>query len=91
MNQLQIKNIIENEFYLCIWDKFNENSKENLIKRANTWRKRFKKCDFETEILTKPEIILLVKSFTIPEFARKEGTDYRDNIVKIRRKFARIQ
>lgn len=85
------KNIIENEFYLCIWDKFNENSKENLIKRANTWRKRFKKCDFETEILTKPEIILLVKSFTIPEFARKEGTDYRDNIVKIRRKFARIQ
>ena len=85
------KNIIENEFYLCIWDKFNENSKENLIKRANTWRKRFKKCDFETEILTKSEIILLVKSFTIPEFARKEGTDYRDNIVKIRRKFARIQ
>ena len=85
------KNIIENEFYLCIWDKFGENSKENLIKRANTWRKRFKKCDFETEILTKSEIILLVKSFTIPEFARKEGTDYRDNIVKIRRKFARIQ
>ena len=85
------KNIIENEFYLCIWDKKEDNSKENLIKRANNWKKRFKKCDFETEILIKPEIILLIKSFTIPEFARKEGTDYRDNIVRIRRKFARIQ
>lgn len=85
------KNIIENEFYLCIWDKKEDNSKENLIKRANNWKKRFKKCDFETEILIKPEIILLMKSFTIPEFARKEGTDYRDNIVRIRRKFARVQ
>ena len=32
------------------------------------------------------DIILLAKSFTIPEFARKEGTDYKDNIVRIKRK-----
>ena len=85
------KNIIENEFYLCIWEKHGENARENLIKRANNWRQRFKNCDFETEILSKSDIILMIKSFTIPEFARKEGTDYRDNIVKIRRKFARVQ
>lgn len=83
------KNIIENEFYLCIWDKNSENVKENLIKRANVWKQRFKNSDFKTEILEKKDIILLLKSFTIPEFARKEDTDYSDNIVTIRRKIAR--
>lgn len=85
------KNIIENEFYLCIWCEDKENARENLIKRANNWKRRFKNCDFDTEILNKTEIILMVKSFTIPEFARKEGTDYSDNIVRIGRKVARIQ
>lgn len=84
------KNIIENEFYLCIWSKDGENAKENLMKRANNWKQRFNNCEFETQILNKTDSILMIKSFTIPEFARKEGTDYRDNIVKIRRKFARV-
>lgn len=84
------KNIIENEFYLCIWTKDEENAKENLLKRANNWKQRLKNCDFETQILDKTDIILMVKSFTIPEFARKEGTDYRDNIVRIGRNIARI-
>lgn len=83
------KNIIENEFYLCIWENNSDNVKEKLIKRANSWKKRFKDCGFETEILEKTQIILLVKSFTIPEFARKEDTNYADNIVKIRRQIAR--
>lgn len=80
------KNIIENEFYLCIWCREGENAEENLIKRANNWKQRFKNCDFDTEVLTKTELILMIKSFTIPEFARKEDTDYSDNIVTIRRK-----
>ena len=85
------KNIIENEFYLCIWTKDGENAIDNLLKRANNWKQRFKNCDYETEILNKSDIILMINSFTIPEFARKEGTDYRDNIVRIGRKFARVQ
>lgn len=83
------KNIIENEFYLCIWDNVSDNVEEKLIKRANTWKKRFKNCGFETIILEKTQIILLAKSFTIPEFARKEDTNYADNIVRIRRKIDR--
>ena len=83
------KNIIENEFYLLIWDNDSEDIKEKLNKRANTWMKRFKNCEFQTRILNKSEIILLVKSFTIPEFARKEDTNYDDSIVTIRRKVVR--
>ena len=85
------KNIIENEFYLLIWDNDSEDIKEKLNKRANTWMKRFKNCEIQTKILNKSEIILLVKSFTIPEFARKEDTNYDDSIVTIRRKVVRNQ
>lgn len=83
------KNIIENEFYLYIWEEDSDNVKEKLLKRANNWKKRFKDCGFETEILEKTQIILLAKSFTIPEFARKESVDYDDSIVRIRRRSAR--
>ena len=83
------KNIIENEFYLYIWEEDSDNIKEKILKRANNWRKRFKDCGFETEILEKTQIILLAKSFTIPEFARKESVDYDDSIVRIRRRSAR--
>lgn len=83
------KNIIENEFYLYIWEEDSDNVKEKILKRANNWKKRFKDCGFETEILEKTQIILLAKSFTIPEFARKESVDYDDSIVRIRRRSAR--
>ena len=80
------KDIIENEFYILIWQNDAENAEAELNKRANNWITRFRNCEIETQILKEKDIILLIKSFTIPEFARKEGTDYRDNIVQIRRK-----
>lgn len=83
------RNIIENEFYLYIWEDDSDNVKEKILKRANNWKKRFKDCGFETELLEKTQIILLAKSFTIPEFARKESVDYDDGIVRIRRRSVR--
>ena len=80
------KDIIENEFYLMIWTKENENAEKEINKRANNWISRLRNCELEAEVLDEKEILLLAKSFTIPEFARKEGTDYRDNIVQIKRK-----
>ena len=80
------KNIIENEFYIMIYDNFKDNIENELNKRANTWIKRLKNCELKSEVLEERDIILLIKSFTIPEFARTEGTDYADNIVKIKRK-----
>lgn len=81
------KNIIENEFYIMIYDKNKENIEMELNKRANNWISRLKNCNLKSNILDERDIILLVKSFTIPEFARTEGTDYADNIVKIKKEF----
>lgn len=83
---IENKNIIENEFYIMIFDVNKDNIEIELNKRANNWISRLKNCGFKSEILDERDIILLVKSFTIPEFARTEGTDYTDNIVKIKRK-----
>ena len=80
------KNIIENEFYIMIYENFKDNIENELNKRANNWIKRLKNCELKSEVLEERDIILLIKSFTIPEFARTEGTDYADNIVKIKRK-----
>jgi len=85
-NLVADKDIIENEFYIMIWEKDSENVETELNKRATNWVNKLKNCDLVSEILEEKEIILLVKSFTIPEFARTEGTDYADNIVKIKRK-----
>lgn len=80
------KNIIENEFYIMIYDYNKDNIENELMKRANNWINRLKNCGYRSNLLYEREIILLIKSFTIPEFARSEGTDYADNIVQIKGK-----
>ena len=80
------KNIIENEFYIMIYDSYKDNIENELMKRANNWINRLKNCGYRSDLLYEREIILLIKSFTIPEFARSEGTDYDDNIVQIKGK-----
>ena len=80
------RNIRENEFYIMIYDKTKDNIEIDLKKRANSWISKLKNSGYESEILNKREIILLIKSFTIPEFARVEDTDYDNNIVRITRK-----
>ena len=80
------KNIIENEFYIMIYDSYKDNIENELMKRANNWTNRLKNCGYRSDLLYEREIILLIKSFTIPEFARSEGTDYDDNIVQIKGK-----
>lgn len=86
MEIVENKNIIENEFYIMLSDNYRDNIEHELNKRVNSWINRLNNCELKCEVLEEREIILLMKSFTIPEFARTEGTDYTDNIVKIKRK-----
>ena len=69
-----------------LYDSCRDNIEHELNKRVNSWINRLNNCELKSEVLEERDIILLIKSFTIPEFARTEGTDYTDNIVKIKRK-----
>ena len=86
MEIVENKNIIENEFYIMLYDNYRDNIEHELNKRVNSWINRLNNCELKCEVLEERDIILLMKSFTIPEFARTEATDYTDNIVKIKRK-----
>lgn len=85
-NLVANKDIIENEFYIMIWTRYSEDAEIIINKKATNWISRLRNCELSGEILNEKDIIFLAKSFTIPEFARKEGTDYRDNIVQIKEK-----
>ena len=80
---MEDKNIIENEVFLCIWGTAIEGAEDELNRRANNWIIRLKSCDFYCEKVNEEGIILLVKSFTIPEFARTEDFNYKENIMRI--------
>lgn len=86
MEIVENKNIIENEFYIMLYDNYRDNIEHELNKRVNSWINRLNNCELRCEVLEERDIILLMKSFTIPEFARTETADYTDNIVKIKRK-----
>ena len=57
LNLVTNKEIIENEFYLVIWEKETEKSKIELQKRANNWKNRLRNCELKSEILSKDDII----------------------------------
>lgn len=79
------ENLFEKEFYICIWENDSDVACMNISKRATNWINRFTNCGFGAKVLKETDLILLTKSFTIPEFARKESVDYRDNYTIIER------
>ena len=59
------KNIIENEFYIMIYDSNKDNIENELMKRANNWINRLKNCGYRSDLLYEREIIFLIKSFCL--------------------------
>ena len=84
LNLVTNKEIIENEFYLVIWEKETEKSKIELQKRANNWMNRLRNCELKSEILSKDDIIYLIKFFNLQAY-KDEGNDYGNHIVKIKK------
>lgn len=84
-NFVSDKEIIENDFFLIIWEKESEKAKIELQKRANNWKNRLRNCELKSEILNKEELIYLIKTFNLPSY-KNEDNDYKNHISKIDRK-----
>ena len=84
-NFVSDKEIIENDFFLIIWEKESEKTKIELQKRANNWKNRLRNCELKSEILNKEELIFLIKTFNLPIY-KNEDNDYKNHISKIDRK-----
>ena len=84
-NFVSDKEIIENDFFLIVWEKESEKAKIELQKRANNWKNRLRNCELKSEILNKEELIYLIKTFNLPNY-KDEDNDYKNHISKIDRK-----
>ena len=84
-NFVSDKEIIENDFFLIIWEKESEKAKIELQKRANNWKNRLRNCELKSEILNKEELIFLIKTFNLTSY-KNEDNDYKNHISKIDRK-----
>ena len=84
-NFVSDKEIIENDFFLIIWEKETEKAKIELQKRANNWKNRLRNCELKSEILNNEELIYLIKTFNLPNY-KDEDNDYKNHISKIDRK-----
>lgn len=88
-NFISDKEIIENDFFLIIWEKESEKESEKakieIQKRANNWKNRLRNCELKSEILNREELIYLIKIFNLPNY-KNEDNDYKNHISKIDRK-----
>ena len=84
-NFVSDKEIIENDFFLIIWEKESEKAKIELQKRASNWKNRLRNCELKSEILNNEELIYLLKTFNLPKY-KDEDNDYKNHISKIDRK-----
>ena len=84
-NFINDKEIIENDFFLIIWEKETEKAKIELQKRANNWKNRLRNCELKSEILNREELIYLIKTYNLPNY-KNEDNDYKNHISKIDRK-----
>lgn len=84
-NFVSDKEIIENDFFLIIWEKKSEKAKIELQKRASNWKNRLRNCEIKSEILNNEELIYLIKTFNLPNY-KDEDNDYKNHISKIDRK-----
>ena len=89
-NFVSDKEIIENDFFLIIWEKESEKAKIELQKRANNWKNRLRNCELKSEILNKEELIYLIKTFNLPNY-KNEDNDYKNHISKIDRKESNVK
>ena len=84
-NFVSDKEIIENDFFLIIWEKETEKAKIELQKRASNWKNRLRNCEIKSEILNNEELIYLIKTFNLPNY-KDEYNGYKNHISKIDRK-----
>ena len=84
-NFVSNRDIIENDFFIIIWEKESEKAKIELQKRANNWKSRLRNCELKSEILKKEEIIYLIKAFNLPNY-KDEDYDCKNHITKIKGK-----
>ena len=67
--------IVERQFYIAIWDKQDEGSERDMLKKASLLCEKFAAGGVVTDILTKKEIVRLVNLVNNPSYTHLEDAE----------------
>ena len=72
--------IVERQFYISIWDKYQEGIEKEIHRKAMLLVEKFTINNIGYEILNQREIIRFINLINNPYYAHLEDTDYEKNI-----------
>ena len=72
--------IVERQFYISIWDKYQEGIEKEIHRKAMLFAEKFTINNIGCEILNQREIMKFINLINNPYYAHLEDTDYEKNI-----------
>lgn len=72
--------IVERQFYISLWDKYEDGVEKDLFKRAALLAEKFSGNGIGCDVLTEKEIIRLLNLVNNPSYTHLEDTEYSASI-----------
>lgn len=72
--------IVERQFYISLWEKYEEGVEKDLFKRATLLAEKFSGNGIGCDVLTEKEIIRLLNLVNNPSYTHLEDTEYSASV-----------
>ncbi len=72
--------IVERQFYISVWDRYEDGVEKDLLKRASLLAEKFTSNGIGCDILTEKEIVRLLNLVNNPSYTHLEDTEFEASI-----------
>lgn len=72
--------IVERQFYISLWERYEDGSEKDLLKRASLLAEKFTTNGIGCEMLTEKEIVRLLNLVNNPSYTHLEDTEFEASI-----------
>ncbi|MBK5263232.1 MAG: hypothetical protein JJE17_11810, partial [Peptostreptococcaceae bacterium] len=68
--------VIERQFYIMLWDKYQENVEKDLLKECREFLSKFESVNISSDIIKEQEIVRLCNLINNPAYVHVEDTEF---------------
>lgn len=72
--------IVERQFYISVWEKYEDGAEKDLLKRASLLAEKFTTNGVGCDVLTEKEIVRLLNLVNNPSYTHLEDTDFEASV-----------
>lgn len=72
--------IVERQFYISLWERYEDGSEKDLLKRASLLAEKFITNGIGCDVLAEKEIVRLLNLVNNPSYTHLEDTEFESNI-----------